>query len=364
MMPSLTIDFRMHNASGIGTHIRNIVPYLVDKFNITLLGNTKEIEKYDWSDRVNIIDIKSKIYSIKEQLELPLKIPKCDVFWSPHYNIPILPIKAKKRAVTIHDVFHLAFYNQLNFRQKIYAKFVINQAVNRSDLVITGSNFSANEIRKYTNTSKNIEIIYNAVDLNKFKIIKDKETLNKIKVKYNLPNEFILFVGNVKPHKNLRSLLLALKELDINLVIVGKKEGFITRDENILNLIKENNLENRIFFTGYVPDEDLSAIYNLAKIFAFPSLYEGFGIPPLEAQACGCPVICSNVASLPEVYGDSVLYCDPYNVDDIKEKIEYLINNETLREQLKLKGLKNAKRFSWGKSARKIIKIFKRLSEK
>ena len=92
---------------------------------------------------------------------------------------------------------------------------------------------------------------------------------------------------------------MALKNLEANLVIVGKKEGFITGDEGISNLIKQNSLESKIFFTGYVQDEDLPAIYNLATLFIFPSLYEGFGIPPLEAQACGCPVICSNVASLP-----------------------------------------------------------------
>jgi len=360
-MRSLTIDFRMHNASGIGTYIKNIIPYLINRFDITLLGNAEEIKKYNWSDKIHIIETNSKIYSIKEQVELPLKIPKCDIFWSPHFNIPILPIKAKKRIVTIHDVFHLAFYNNLNFKQKIYSKFVINQAVDRSDLIITVSNFSANEIKKYTNTSKKIEVVYNAVDSDRFKPIKDTETLKKIKEKYNLPNKFILFVGNVKPHKNLKRLLLALKNLETNLVIVGKKEGFITGDEGISNLIKQNNLENKIFFTGYVQDEDLPAIYNLATLFIFPSLYEGFGIPPLEAQACGCPVICSNVASLPEVYGDSVLYCNPYDLNDIKEKIEILINNEDLREQLRLKGFENLKKFSWKKSAKKIIEIIERL---
>jgi len=361
-MRSLTIDFRMHNASGIGTYIKNIIPYLIDRFDVTLLGNVEEIKKYNWSDKIHIIETDSKIYSIREQLELPLKIPKCDIFWSPHFNIPILPIKAKKRIVTIHDVFHLAFYNYLNFKQKIYSKFVINQAVDRSNLIITVSNFSANEIRKYTNTSKKIEIVYNAVNLDRFKPIEeDKEALKKIKEKYNLPNEFILFVGNVKPHKNLKRLLLALKNLETNLVIVGKKEGFITGDEGISNLIKENNIENKIFFTGYVQDEDLPAIYNLATLFIFPSLYEGFGIPPLEAQACGCPVICSNAASLPEVYGDSVLYCNPYDPNDIKEKIEILVNDEGLREELRLKGFENVKRFSWKKSAKKIIEIIERL---
>ena len=360
-MQKLTIDFRMHNASGIGTYIKNIVPFLIEEFNVLLLGKEDEIKQYDWQDKVEIIECNSKIYSIKEQLELFSNIPQCDVFWSPHYNIPLLPIKAKKRMVTIHDVFHLAFYDQLNFKQKLYAKFVINQAVKKSDKVLTVSKFSRDEIRKYTNTTKEINIVYNAIDFNKFKKISNKNKLNLVKEKYSLPNDFILFVGNVKPHKNIKNLLLAIKNLNINLVVVGKKEGFITGDDNIQLLIKENNLENKIYFTGYVDDEDIPLIYNLAKIFVFPSVYEGFGIPPLEAQACGTPVIVSNVASLPEVCGDSALYCNPYDVNDIKEKIEILINDEDLQNNFIQKGFENIKRFSWEKSSKKIIEIIKGL---
>jgi glycosyltransferase involved in cell wall biosynthesis len=345
----------MHNASGIGTYIKNIVPFLVDRFEVTLLGNLTEIQKYEWSSKVKIIECNSNIYSIKEQFELFFRIPKCDIFWSPHYNIPLLPIKAKKRVVTIHDVFHLAFYETLSLKQKLYAKLVINQATSRSDKILTVSKFSVDEIKKYTSTSKDIDVVYNAIDFDKFKIIYDKSKLDFAKDKYKLPNKFLLFVGNVKPHKNLKNLLLAIKDIEINLVIVGKKDGFITGDDNISSLIKKCNLENRVFFTGYVDDDDIPTIYNLSKVFVFPSLYEGFGIPPLEAQACGCPVVCSNVASLPEVGGvDSVLYCDPYDVNDIREKIELVLNDEALQNDLRIKGFENIKRFSWEESARKI----------
>ena len=357
----LVIDFRMHNASGIGTYIKNIIPYLVDRFEVILLSNKDNIKDYHFYDKVEIIKCNSKIYSIKEQFELFNKIPKSDIFWSPHYNIPLMPIKAKKRVVTIHDVFHLAFYDTLSFKQKLYAKFVINQAVKKSDIILTVSKFSKKEIVKYTRASKNIEIVYNAIDFDKFKIIDNKQVLLNIKEKYKLPNSFLLFVGNVKPHKNLKNLLLAIKDLNINVVIVGKKDGFITGDNGIKNVIKNNSLEKKVYFTGYVDDEDMPAIYNLADIFVFPSLYEGFGIPPLEAQACGTPVIVSNIASLPEVCGDSALYCNPYDVNDIKEKIEVLLNNENLRQKLIQKGFENIKRFSWKKSAKKIMEIIEGL---
>ena len=354
----LIIDFRMHDASGIGTYIKNIVPYLLNNFDITLMAQKKDIEQYHFFNKVNIIDCSSKIYSIEEQFELFKTIPECDVFWSPHYNIPLLPIKAKNRLVTIHDVFHLAFLDTLNFKQKIYAKLLINQAVDRSGNILTVSEFSKNEIVKYTKTTKSIDVVYNAIDFDKFKVINDKKNLDKVKEKYNLPKSFILFVGNVKPHKNIKNLLLAIKTLSTNFVVVGKKDGFITGDENILEIIEQNALQERVFFTGYVQDEDIPALYNLAKLFVFPSFYEGFGIPPLEAQACGCPVICSNAASLPEVGGeDSVMYCDPYNANDIKEKIELVLADENLQEVLVKKGFENIKRFSWEKSAKEIIKV-------
>lgn len=353
----LVIDANMYNASGIGTYIKNIVPFLIDKFNITLLINSDDIKKFVFHKNITIIQCNSKIYSIKEQLELFKKIPPCDLFWSPHYNIPLLPIKAKKRMVTIHDVFHLAYYEDLSFKQKIYAKLVINQAVKLSNMVITDSIFSKNEIKKYTNFEIN-EIVGCSIDKQKFKLINIKNILLNVKQKYNLPDDFLLFIGNVKPHKNLQNLLLAIKDIDENLVIVGKKDGFITGDNGIYDLIVKYNLEDKIFFTGYVEDNDIPAIYNLAKLFVFPSLYEGFGIPPLEAQACGCPVVCSNAASLPEVGGeDSVIYCDPYDINDIKEKIELVLNDENLQNELIEKGFNNIKRFSWEESARKIIEV-------
>ncbi|MCP2241258.1 glycosyltransferase family 4 protein [Thermoanaerobacterium thermosaccharolyticum] len=121
------------------------------------------------------------------------------------------------------------------------------------------------------------------------------------------------------------------------------------------------NKNRKIIFTGYIPEVDLPKFYKIAKALIFPSIYEGFGLPPLEAQACGCPVIVSKIASLPEVYGDSALYCDPYDANDIAEKIENLINNDKLQAELKISGLNNVKRFSWQNSAQKILSLFKEI---
>ena len=352
MKQKLIIDFRMHNASGIGRYIRNLVPFLVDKFDVSLLANNNEIKNSNFLNQVNIIDVNSKIYSINEQIELFKKIPKSDIFWSPHYNIPILPIKAKKRIVTIHDVYHLAFYDTLSLPQKIYSKFMINQAVKKSDVILTVSEFSKQEIIKYTNTNKNIEIIYNGIE----------ESWMDNNLSFDEKENYILYVGNVKPHKNLVRALKAfslLKDNNIKFKIVGKKDGFITKDIEIDKLAK--HLKNRVEFTGYVSDDELKKLYKKAKIFLFPSLYEGFGIPPFEAMASGTPVISSNVASLPEVCGDSAYYVNPYDVNDIAKGMETVLKDEELQKELIQKGLERVKLYSWEKSANKLIKIIEGL---
>ncbi|HOV91096.1 MAG TPA: glycosyltransferase family 1 protein [Syntrophorhabdaceae bacterium] len=369
MKANICIDARMLSASGIGTYLRNIIPFLIKKENIILVEKKEDIERHDWGSNVKIIGESTKIYSIKEQFKLPYKIPNCDLFWSPHYNVPIFPIKAKRRIVTIHDVFHFAFYNQLNLSQKMYAKIVMSAATRLSDKIITVSEFSKSEIVKYTGVDSNkINVIYNGIDTKKFSTIQNQEFLENVRQKYRLSNQFLLFVGNVKPHKNLHGLIKAFgllkkhKKLEeFNLVIVGKKEGFITGDKEIERLINELSLEPFIKFTGFVMDNDLPAIYNLASALIFPSFYEGFGFPPIEAMACGCPVIASNTASLPEVCGDAVLYVDPNKTEDIAQKIELLLTNKSLIDRLKEMGFQRVRQFTWEKCAAETLKTIEEI---
>lgn len=354
-MKKIVIDYRMCNSSGIGTYIKNIVPYLVSKYEIILLGNKGDVKNEKYCNDVKVIEFRDKIYSIAEQLKYPFLIPECDVFWSPHYNVPILPVKAKKKIVTIHDVNHLVFYKNLSFFQKIYARIMLNTAVNNSNIIFTVSEFSKKEILKYLNLKlSKIYVIYPAINLE----ISNSKNLDNI----NLSDKYLLYVGNVKPHKNLKNLIFAYKKLklkNIKLLIVGKKEGLITVDKSLFELIdKDIFLKQNVVFTGYVSDKTLYSLYNNALLFVFPSLYEGFGIPPLEAMACGCPCVVSNVASLPEVCGDAAYYVNPYDVNDIAKGIEKVLTDENLRQDLIRKGFENVKRFSWEKSASKILEVF------
>ena len=358
----LVIDLRLINTSGIGTYLKNVIPGILSSFDqIVVLGNTQEIMSFDWSKEVQIIECNAKIYSFKEQLLYPIVIPKCDVFWSPHFNVPILPIKAKKIVATIHDVNHLTTITPLSFLKKKYAYLLFHNAVSKANLIFTVSEFSKRELLKYTSVNaEKIKVVYCGVDESFFQNTQNKKDLK-------LPENYILYVGNVKPHKNLIVLLKAYNSLSnqlkskFKLVIIGKKEGFITQDNQIEDYIVNNNLQKHIIFTGYIDDFDLPKIYQNASLFVFPSLYEGFGLPILEAMAARIKVLSSNAASLPEIGGDAVIYFDPLNDIELASKIASTIENPIIWNEFIKKAEFQLAKFTWSKSIQNHLNAFKTL---
>jgi len=357
----LVVDARMINNSGIGVYLKNVLPEVAKEFNLILLGNSKELLLFSWAKGLEIIEFTPKIYSIKEQLLYPFVIPKTDLFWCPHFNAPLLPVRAKKILTTIYDVNHLANRKTISFVKWMYAKLLYNSAVSKSEKTITISEFSKSELLKFTKIKeRKIILIYCGVDYNHFS--KKKEN-----TEINVPEKYILYVGNVKPHKNLITLLKAYKELSktiktkYKLVILGKKEGFITPDIDVFQFIKENNLMKDIFFTGYIADELVPSLYQKASLFVFPSLYEGFGLPILEAMASGVPVLSSNATSLPEVGGDAVIYFDPMDYIDLAQQIQIFLAEGELRKNFVEKGKQQAKKFSWKPVGEQHIRILNEL---
>ncbi len=357
----IVIDARMINSSGIGKYIQKLTPSIINHFdNVKLLGNVTDIQKYIQIGNKNIIPFKYSIYSIQEQINYNKIIPKCDLFFSPHYNVPLGKVKAKKRIATVHDVFHLAFFNELNVAQKIYSKYVINRALKLSDQIITVSNFSKKEILKYTSFKdySKINVIHNGIDI--MNVSKEETT--------DLPKSYFLFVGNVKPHKNLERTIKAYK-LFIETVsenvdkpaflIVGKKEGFITGDNNIIQIIENDPLlRKHVIFTGWVSDNRLNKIYSKAICLIFPSYYEGFGLPPLEAMSFGVPCIVADAASIPEICNDAVLYFDPFNIESIFLRLKQIMNDNRIRQDLIKKGYENITKFTWNQSIVDHINLF------
>lgn len=358
----LVIDIRLVHNSGIGTYIKNIVPIVVDYFDeVYVMGNPAVIREFEWSQKVKIIPLRAKVYSIAEQVIYPFRIPNCDIFWTPHFNVPLAPIRASKRMVTIHDVNHLSNPEYFSFPKRLWAKILYKNAIKRSNIIYTVSEFSKSEILRFFRTdSKKIKVVYGGVDPNFGNETPEDNNLE-------LPQNYFLFVGNVKPHKNLITLLKAYNHLDAEikekykLVILGRKEGFITQDTDVFDYIKNCNLREYIHFTGYVQDDKVPEVYKNTALFIFPSLYEGFGLPILEAIACKVPVLSSNKASLPEVGGDAVMYFDPNDEVDLAKKIMVLINDQILQAELREKGLEQIKKFDWKKSAANHIKVFDEL---
>jgi len=357
------LDARMINHSGIGTYIKCVIKALLHDYDLTLIIDERIIDR-TWVNKVNIVQCTTPIYSLREQIRLPLEILPCEIFLSPHYNIPLLPVKAKKRIVIIHDVNHLVFYNQLSLIQKRYAKLFIKRATSISDTVITVSNFSEKEIRKYIKKiSKNINVLYYGIDDSLMREQHQPEEPNRIRLKYNLPDKYILYVGSAKPHKNFNVLFkafnLLLKDFpDQKLVVVGlskiqfNQSGFL---ESIV--LKNKELLTSLIFTDYVSDSDLPLIYKHAEFLVFPSYYEGFGLPPLEAMINYCPVVASNAASIPEVCGNAALYFDPQNELELYKKMKIFILDLNLRNDFIQKGAENLARFKMESFKSKLNRI-------
>ncbi len=337
--------------SGIGTYIRNLLPYLKEAFTaLRVLAPITFVDKWPDLAHFDLIPITAPLYSVQEQIRLPLNIPESDLFWTPHYNIPLPPIRAKKRIVTIHDVYHLVYGHTLSLPKRIYSQVMIRAAVRYSSLVITGSQFSKNEIVKYAHALPDkVTVVHNGVNCGHF----SSSPQSNVKELYNLPENYFLFVSTLAPHKNLTRLLKAWNQVigkypDWSLVLAGKE---VKNKEYLQVFDLFPNLRSRVRLLGEVKEQDLPALYENGYAAISPSLYEGFGLPPLEAMAMGCPTVVSRAASHPEVCGEASLYIDPYDEEDIAQKIILLIENESLRKTLSEKGTKRVELFTWKKTA-------------
>jgi len=279
-----------------------------------------------------------------------LPFQKGDVLFCPVNTAPVIVPKSKKLIVTIHDVAFLTYPNSFSKLFRFYYKWLIPKVVNRADKIITVSNSSKQEILKfYPYANDKIDVIYLGLD----KIYKVIDTIVKEKT--------ILYVGSLNERKNFSSVIEAFELLNTRnykLLIVGNFSSNFSINDTTSHIIQRAKANNNIEFQSNISDDKLVEIYNKAELFIFPSFYEGFGLPPLEAMVCGTPVITSNISSMPEVCGDAAIYCNPYDVYDIKEKIEMLLKDKDLQKQMIIKGLTRAKEFTWEKSANEHLKIF------
>lgn len=344
-MIDLCIDARMAFSSGIGTCIREIVPY----FNVAPFRPILLVDRLDqpWCKGFEQIHFPAPIYSLAEQITYRKTIPSCDLFWSPHYNVPLLPIRAKKRIATIHDAYHLALGR---LHEKGYAHVVMRKAFYSSDVVTTVSQFSKEELCRHFGP-REVHVIPIGVNTERFQRVLDVDMIQQVKDRYDLPDRFILFIGNLKPHKNVQGLVRAFQRTSLEnwgLVLAGRHSGFQAEDP-------------RVRVTGEIAEEDLPTLYSLADLFVFPSFYEGFGLPPLEAMSCGCPTAVSEAASIPEVCGEASLYFQPDRIDEMAAAIEKAARNGQVQRELVVKGFERIKQFDWRQTGERYLRLFEQV---
>lgn len=283
-----------------------------------------------------------------------------DLYFEPNF-IP-LNIKSRYIIITIYD-FSFTLYPHWHPKERInYFNKNFWQNIERADKIIVISDYIKKEGVHFGLPEEKLRTVHLGFNDEVFKIYPSQD-LQSIRNKYSLPEHFILYVGSIEPRKNLKNLLRAYISLDgglrqdLKLVLVGFK-GW--QNKEIMKLLKK--AKSDVIYLGYLSDKELGELYNIATLFVYPSLYEGFGLPPLEAMACGCPVMVSKTASLPEVCGDAVQYIDPHDVDSIAEGIEKVLSDETLRKSLVVKGLERSKLFSWERTAKEHIKVFEEVA--
>lgn len=354
-----------HDGAGISRYSHKLSEKLLEKNNnIDVLCRTDVIDEFKNSEnliQVNLENAKSYKRIINEQVK-SLKIYKnYDLVHFLDYATPVL-YKGIKVA-TIHDMAMFAMQDKYTKAQSLTKKILLENTIKNADKLVCISEFTAKELlRYYPNVDESkLEVVYNGFEYKS--LVLDRNIVSDTLSKFKISKDYLLFVGTLSPHKNIERIVEAFNEIkrngyDYQLVICGKK-GWLY--EEIFNKVKELNLESEVVFTDYVTDEELEVLYQNTKLFVFPSLYEGFGFPPIEAMARKVPVLTSKEGALPEIVGDAALNCDAYNIHDISVKMIDGLSNEELRCSLIEKGIKRSEYFSWENTSKKMIKVYEKL---
>lgn len=361
----IAFDLRRIKNPGIGRYMKCLVEAILTQEPqgeyLLILPPGEEGMVQTGSNNAKTITPRLKYYSIREQIQLPriLREHKIDLLHAPHFMLPLL--RPCPSVVTIHDVIGLAWKEDIASRVGwVYYRLMISAAVWLADRIITDSIFSRDDIvRRLGVDPQKVAVIYPGIS-SEFERVTDERQIEAIRAKHRIEGEYIIYTGIYKPRKNHAGLLHAFRNQFSNgrnasLVLVGPlKEG----EQELRSLAKDLQISKKVIFTGFVGDAELRALYSGARVYACPSLYEGFGFTVLEAMACGTPVVCSGETSLPEVAGDGALYADSRNTERFGQALYDVFTDSSLRETLIEKGKSNLHRFSWANTARQTLEVY------
>lgn len=366
------IDARLYSASGIGRYLRNLISNLqkIDHRNeYYIFINNKDYDNLVMANNFKKVNTNISWYSFSEQLKFPkiLNKYKLDLVHFPHFNAPIF--YQGKFIVTIHDLIHQHYqtkkattHNLLFYRFKTVGyKLVFSKALFRSQKIIVPSNFVKNQLIEEWKVPENkITVTYEAVEDNFVKIAQKNNLLvwQNLQEKHHIKKPYLFYIGNAHPHKNLNRLLKTFEKLsnqypNLQLVLSGPDSWFWQK-------YQKENKNKQVIFTGFISDNELITLYKNAQAFIMSSLEEGFGLPILEAMACGIPVISSYAGSLKEIGGDAALYFNPQDENEMIEKISKLLEDKKLQNELIKKGKERYQKYSWKKLAEQTLQVYQK----
>ncbi len=364
MVRNVTIDARWL-AGGIGTYTKQLLAGICqspDGFEVRAIARQRDAKLVaQWCPQVKVVNMPT--YTLGEQLAVPWATRGADLLHIPHYNAPLL--HRGKLVVSILDLIHITdpvYRRSLN--SWAYARPMLNLAARKAAHIVTISEYSkAQIVERLGVPPSKVTTIYCGVN-SQFRCVERGEASTAVSETLGLQAPYLLYVGNLKPHKNVSTLLQAFallrKRRDIpqRLVILGDD---VRWKHPLVEECSRLGIDDTAYFVPYVSQELLPKVYAAADLFVTPSTIEGFGLPVLEAMACGTPVVCSCAASLPEVGGDAVLYFDPASPDELASTIERVLSSRELQDALRAKGLERAKQFTWEESTRKHIELYRQL---
>jgi glycosyltransferase involved in cell wall biosynthesis len=302
-----------------------------------------------------------------EQFVLPaqLRRHRIDVIHSPHHTAPMVAA-GRRRVITFHDLTFFILPERYPASRLVYFRTVSWATAKRADALICPSQTVRDDILRLLHVPpEKVRAIAEAA-APEFQPLEDEAALERVRARFLLPERFILNVGSLEPGKNRATLLKAFSRLrerglEHKLVIAGQRAW---KHKGDFELVEQLGLKEEVVFSGYVPPEDMPALYNAADLFAFPSLYEGFGLPVLEAMSCGVPVVASNVSAIPEVASEAALLVDPHDADQLCDAMERILRDKRLQATLRRRGLTRAKDFSWERAARETVAVYQETAKR
>lgn len=309
-----------------------------------------------WPDNIQFVTATASWISFREQFELPhiLKERSIDLFHAPSFVAPLLV--PCKMVMTIHDLNHLVLPQFYTPFHQMYYRLFVRSCIQRSHSILTVSQFSKTEIvRNLSLDAEKVFVTYNGVsDL--YNRVEDSQVLTYVREMYELPEEFILCVSNNKPHKNVHQLVKAYchSSITVPLVLASPVDGALLR------LAEAFNKKHLLYFSKFIAEKHLPAVYSMTKLFVYPSTYEGFGLPPLEAMCCGAPVVVARSSSLPEVVGNHAIFANPYDYQDIARALEIGVNDDRIRAKIMEGVPEHRSHFTWERMTDQTLSVYER----